>query len=409
MAKSYVTQFVENVNKSRKDMIGAFKNKGLPANSYDTLDTLISRINNIGSEAGYPQYERDPNFPDIDEIFDNDPLRLANGGEYQYTAVALVKISYDNTATFSAATSSSVAKIVWSDGTEDKVTSKKVGDNGVYISTNGTKFCYCKIYYTQNMATTYTSKIDSALPAYSYEVVWDAGNGLSFTLSLKYFRAAGSWTTAENPLTWYSSYFTSGGCYCPSCFRIDGYYSASMLQIISLDTLIVNGISTGTTPAYTAGAAASNTLQCRLPKLIMGNTLQSGGTFGGGFYPFELYVNDSISTLGVTSSASGSQWASAIRKLHLGNGLTKFLNASTCYALEDLTLSEDTFGINESAYTLDFSYSQNLSRQSVLNLFNNLADRTGMATNVLRLHAFTKTIVTDEEKAILTAKNWTLS
>ena len=97
-----------------------------------------------------------------------------------------------------------------------------------------------------------------------------------------------------------------------------------------------------------------------------------------------------------------------IRKMHLGNGLTK-IDSQYFYALEDLTLSEGTFGINTSAYTLDFSLSQNLSRQSVLNLFNNLADRTGMTANVLKLSTFTKTLVTDEEKTILTSKNWTLS
>ena len=47
MAKSYVTQFAENVNNSRKNMIGIYKNKKIPATSTDTLDVLINRLNNI--------------------------------------------------------------------------------------------------------------------------------------------------------------------------------------------------------------------------------------------------------------------------------------------------------------------------------------------------------------------------
>ena len=82
---------------------------------------------------------------------------------------------------------------------------------------------------------------------------------------------------------------------------------------------------------------------------------------------------------------------------------------SNLYVLEDVTVSPNAFGKNTSALTLDFSYSLLLTKESVLNLFNNLANRTGMTANILKLNAIQKSLVTDEEKAILTSKNWTIS
>lgn len=410
MAKSYVTEFVENVNKSRKNMINALKNKGAFAQSNDTLDALTQRINNLGTSSDYPTYERDANLPDIDTIFDNDPLRAVNGGEFIYVAYALVRLPYNNTATFSYATNSSVSKIVWSDGTEDKVTSKIIGDNGIYTATNGEKFCVCQIYYTKDVISGYTTNIDSYVPAFSYEIIWDASKYCNIgTLYLRYLRFVGSFSTIENPLQW--STFIGGGVQSPyniSCVRIDGYYSSTSIGSSSsyelpLETLIINGTGVSSTPVNVVG---KNSV-IKLKKLVLGNTVSATTSTVTPQYVLELFVSDSVSLLGSTATAS-RYWSSTIRKMHLGNGLTK-IDSQYFYALEDLTLSEGTFGINTSAYTLDFSLSQNLSRQSVLNLFNNLADRTGMTANVLKLSTFTKTLVTDEEKAILTSKNWTLS
>ena len=58
---------------------------------------------------------------------------------------------------------------------------------------------------------------------------------------------------------------------------------------------------------------------------------------------------------------------------------------------------------------LDLSKCVNLTRQSIMNLINGLADRTGQTALTLILGATNLAKLTDEDKAIATAKNWTLA
>ena len=58
---------------------------------------------------------------------------------------------------------------------------------------------------------------------------------------------------------------------------------------------------------------------------------------------------------------------------------------------------------------LNLSKCVNLTRQSIMNLINGLADRTGQTALTLILGATNLAKLTDEDKAIATAKNWTLA
>ena len=84
-------------------------------------------------------------------------------------------------------------------------------------------------------------------------------------------------------------------------------------------------------------------------------------------------------------------------------------NASHWYKLKNVTVSKNAFNLNTSAITVDLSGSYALTHTSLLNIINNFADRTGKTANILKLSTMSKNKLTDEEKAILTNKNWTLS
>ena len=88
MAKSYITRFVEYVKDCKNQLKNNLITKGQEASDTETLDSLISKVTNINLDTSIPDssldYVRDPNLPDVDAMFDADPLRAINGGEYAY-------------------------------------------------------------------------------------------------------------------------------------------------------------------------------------------------------------------------------------------------------------------------------------------------------------------------------------
>lgn len=73
-----------------------------------------------------------------------------------------------------------------------------------------------------------------------------------------------------------------------------------------------------------------------------------------------------------------------------------------CTALENLTF-EGVIATN-----IILNNSQNLSNASVQSIIDHLKDLTGLTSQTLTLHASVGARLTDEQKAIITAKNWTL-
>ena len=58
--------------------------------------------------------------------------------------------------------------------------------------------------------------------------------------------------------------------------------------------------------------------------------------------------------------------------------------------------------------SISFSHSRNLEASSVDSIIGGLADRTGNMSQTLTLHASVGAALTPEQKAAITAKNWTL-
>lgn len=92
-----------------------------------------------------------------------------------------------------------------------------------------------------------------------------------------------------------------------------------------------------------------------------------------------------------------------IKKL-VANGVTSWSGAFTaCSKLEDITI--------EGSIDVNFSISATavLTNESVQSIIDHLKDLTGADTQTLTFHADVGAKLTDEQKATITAKNWTLA
>lgn len=85
------------------------------------------------------------------------------------------------------------------------------------------------------------------------------------------------------------------------------------------------------------------------------------------------------------------------------SGLTGQLRLGDCKVLTNIG------GLVGLSVSISFSNCPLLTRQSVLNIINTAADLSGGTTQTLTLHAEAKARLTDEDKALITAKGWTLA
>ena len=84
---------------------------------------------------------------------------------------------------------------------------------------------------------------------------------------------------------------------------------------------------------------------------------------------------------------------------------TSFYNLfAYCSALTNISGTITSISVN-----MSLSNSPNLTRDSLLVIINGLADMTGKTGKTLTLHATAKARLTNDDKAIATAKNWTIS
>lgn len=423
MAKSYVTKFTEYVNSNVEELKGVAKRKGVIVTAGETLQSLIFKINEINQDYSIkPVYERDENLPDIDELFSNDVLRLENGGEYATCAYFLFVLDSSNKVAYNPQYSdtftANVIKGIWSDGEEISKSGDQVHtmqQNGIFTDSNGLKYGYLKIY-SDAMRTS-----QSTYPTNTVEIINDyyKGNFTSKTNSsvenlntfINYWRIVGSWSSSTN----YISTLPTA-----RVIVVDGFYNSSIIfgsSNYDIEKVVFNGeyggtslkvFSGSTTSSYNAYASLANLKILKLPTSQSGYTVNCACPSLG-----YLYIPNGVTTLGDSTYVIYAGWMGRIKTLHLGKDLIQFVKHTSAadgwYELTYVTVSEGAFGSGTTSQTLDFSKAYKLTRASVLNLINGLGDRTSTTANVLKLSPIAKSLVTDEEKAILTNKNWTLS
>ena len=98
--------------------------------------------------------------------------------------------------------------------------------------------------------------------------------------------------------------------------------------------------------------------------------------------------------------------ATALRSIYGAMDVSKLTNDNMwggCTALEDITFIPGTIGAS-----LTFKHSSLLTDASIQSIIDGLADVTAGDTQQLTLHATVGAKLTEAQKAVITAKNWTL-
>ena len=430
MAKSYVTKFTEYVAQQRDNLAEKLKSKKIALTDDYSLGSLVSQLDHLQESFKTYQYERDPNLPNIDEMFDNDPLRKVNGGQYAVCIYGILEIDKNGVIRVFKSSSSSTSspasiaeKIIIGDGSEYSTPSSTimhtVSESGIYTTTNGKK--YTLVRYYSSVVPTYTTSayidpfiemIDESFDRITWNYVYNStdddymipcGNG-----RLKYYRFVGSngnkiqnmslnTQTADNILKYCEVIVLDGVISSQGFSNVFPYYNKAFID----RRVLLGSSETATSISYQIGGGNYIYYSCDYLQLPISEL------------PISFTISVMPTTLIIPDTEIKSITASSLNKLaklHIGNRISSnFTLGSWAIRLTDVTVSPNAFSSNTTAITLDFSSALNLTHESLMNIINNVADRTDMTANIIKLNTQSKKILTDEEKAILTAKNWTLS
>lgn len=371
-------------------------------------------------------YVRDPNLPDVDAMFDTDPLRLVNGGEYAYCQYLVcffwTKGSHDINFAPYWYSNSYCNRIEFSDGTSydsSNTTSSSsaktvtIGDSGIYTLENGSEVFIAKIYADTSHAL---ALYNCDFLKYSYEAITDYRsvvvpyyNGTEHKY-LKYLRLMNTNGTYVEMAADKAASYTSD-CY----LVIDGdckpFFNLNYYSYIFPNTKINGNLYNTNSTMYignnntTSGAIFPEYNYLKIPDITENSVIPS---IQIGYQHLKgLYLPDWVKSI----SSGGDSYAK-FKKLHIGNGLenpTYFTATKYFVNLTDLTLSPNAFSKNTSAITLYFDHMVNLTNESIANLVTNLADRTGKTTNTIRLPISIGNRMTSEQITTLQNKNWTVT
>lgn len=133
-----------------------------------------------------------------------------------------------------------------------------------------------------------------------------------------------------------------------------------------------------------------------LQKIILPNSVTTLNITGGTYCARELNVPTSVQSLTLSS------WY-ALEELTIPESV-KTLSVGSLYGLRRINIP---YNFNLSGLSLNTSYY--LEHDSIVNMLENLADLTGSTAKTLSIGSTNLAKLTDEEKAIATNKNWTLS
>ena len=471
MAKSYITKFTEYTKTCKDNLKNTLKTKGITVLENDTLDTLINKVADVTpppAPTAIPYgYTRDANLPDLDALFDADPLREVNGGEYR-ACTYLVCLMYpysdvENQQNITVYGSTAYpCKIVF--GKSDRelsVTSTNsynftVNEDEIYTLTDGRKVYILKIYTNYSKSSTsysYYKSFSSISNLYYIELICDNTQSAGSSSST----SASSYSMYERYVAPIHDdmYFTSliNG-QCRGKIRVDGNFKTSLIQLYFFDTDVeINGDYIGSENIIRIGPNSTSTNNpdyshwgnAARRKLIIPSVSQQATHYGdiavnincstgtnGAYYSGIVLSQDSIleipdcykrvSCTTATSSNYSMQAAFTLQcaTLHLPNTISvqsKKINyidgydiTFLCPNVRNLTLSPNAYGLNETALTLEAPYYMPLlTLESIANLVTNLADRTGKTANTIKFNKFQKTMLTEEQLTTLQNKNWTVT
>lgn len=424
MAKSYVTKFVEYVDICKQNLKSNLAEKDCYVDDNDTLDTLVNKVGSMqpppAPDAIPSTYVRDSNLPDLDAMFDADPLRYANGGQYYSCAYAVglyanYSTSYDVSLSLNY-TSGKTTKIVFEksgreiDATTTTVTFK-LNEDDLYTLTDGTKVFVIKIYSDigENSSIFYSG--GSWFPI---EVIEDNSIAI-YGYNTKYLRYYKAFARASA-----NGFNNFGYAYPNATVIINGNILLTSTTYISKE-FIINGDYTGTSSSITftgsqntpvkrfiVPAVSQNAQYYGSIELVLSVTYYSQGS--------EIYIPNSYSS--IITNTTTSNVPLPIETLHIPNSISVVnanygwfvgKNSPVFDCLFNVTMSDNAFALPTSTFALYFDKMPNLTIASLTNIVNALADRTGKTAGTVRFTKVHQKKLTEEQIASLQSRNWTVS
>lgn len=422
MAKSYVTKFVEYVDICKQNLKSNLAEKGSYVDDNDTLDSLVNKVGSMqpppAPDAIPSTYVRDSNLPDLDAMFDADPLRYANGGQYYSCAYgvglyASYSTSYDVSLSLNY-TSGKTTKIVFEkSGREINATSTtvsfKLNEDDLYTLTDGTKVFVIKIYSDAGENTPIFYGGGSWFPIELIEDNTIAIQGIR-TQNLRYYKA---FVRASA-----NGFNNIGSTYPNATIIINGNITSNLP--ISKE-LIINGDYTGTNQTVNF----SGTYNSPVKKFIVPAVSQNSNYYGSTILVLsttyysqgsEIYIPNSYARIYTNNSSNNLPLP--IETLNIPNSLKNAgsqydwfvgVNSPIFDSLFNVTMSDNAFALPTSTFTLYFDKMPNLTVASLTNIVNALADRTGKTAGTVRFTKVHQKKLTEEQIASLQSRNWTVS
>ena len=462
MAKSYITKFTEYTKTCKDNLKNTLKTKGIAVLENDTLDTLINKVADVTpppAPTAIPYgYTRDANLPDLDALFDADPLREANGGEYRACAY-LVCLMYpysdvknQQNITVYGSTAYPCKIVFGKSNRELSVTNTNaynfiVNEDEIYTLTDGRKVYILKIYTNYSKSNTsysYYKAFNSISKLYYIELICDNANTTKG--DTMYTNSYSNYSMYERyvaPIHDNMYFIALRNGQCRGKIRIDGNFNTNSIQLYAFDTDVeINGDYIGTSSYIYVGFSSSGTMNVEQSagnhvarrKLIVPSVSQQATNYNNMSLTLVTTTNNTgnygllFSTDGILIIPDGydkcqvSQYGSCLQcsTLHLPNTFKRCSTSSNtstngditvnCPNVRNLTLSPNAYGLNETALTLEAPYYMPLlTLESIANLVTNLADRTGKTANTVKFNKFQKSLLTEEQITTLQNKNWTVT
>lgn len=416
MSKIKAVDFAKYVEDGRVLSKNLLRAKGVDADDNRNLHYYINKFSVLPNKPTPEEFVLDSYFTKFREDFNNDPLRTANGGEYLGCAYFIIAAKYDtsyiaNTLLTNAASSRPIY-IKTSDGQEFNVTSQAAftitwdKTKDVDILDDGTIIRWIKCY-TNNLVKTpigfYEDNSTASISPLLY-MIWDLSEDIKGGSSTG--KNVGSTFTAPLRAVVY-------GKNCITCSYL-GLYSNNNLEYVEFE-------------ASQLTARRSSGILSNLPilKILKFNNIildDSSSILGGDNYALkELDLTNVFTEKVKDESILGNLLAletlvlpetysklaarfNNLKTLNLNTWISPTTSLTSIYAplLENLVVGADW------NYSLHITLN-NLTKQSVIGIFNNLKDLTGETSKKLTLSSVLQLQLTDEELAIATNKNWTIS
>lgn len=424
MAKSYVTKFVEYVDICKQNLKSNLAEKGSYVDDNDTLDTLVNKVGAMqpppAPDAIPSTYVRDSNLPDLDAMFDADPLRYANGGQYYSCAYGVgLYASYSTTYDVSLKvnyTSGKTTKIVFEkSGREINATSNsvsfKLNEEDLYTLTDGTKVFVIKIYSDVGENTSIFYGDCHWFPIELIEDNTIAIQGAR-TQNLRYYKAFVR--ASANGFNNISSVYPN------ATMIINGNILLNSTTYTPKE-LIINGDYTGTNQTVTF----SGNYNSPVKKFIVPAVSQNSNYYGSTILVLsttnysqgsEIYIPNSYAR--IYTDTTTNSLPLPIETLHIPNSIKSagskydwFIGAGSPIFdnLFNVTMSDNAFALPTASFSLYFDKMPNLTIASLTNIVNALADRTGKTAGTVRFTKVHQKKLTEEQIASLQSRNWTVS